>query len=295
MRRPSVWMVSFVLLVLLGLSGLATAAARPPLFFEANQGQTDPEVRFLARSGGYTLLLTPTEAVLALKGPAAVRMKLAGDANAAPEIVGEDPLTGKVNYLRGSDPGRWHKAVPTYGRVRYRAVYPGIDLVFYRKGGGLEYDFIVAPGADPTAIKLAFSGVDHTVIDERGDLVLRTAGEPLRLQKPIIYQMNGDRPHIVDGSYVQVSSHEVGFHVGAYDRTRALIIDPVLSYSTYLGGSGFDEPSGLAVDATGAAFVTGNTTSTDFPTANALQPALQRRRHEVGKLQRARRDLGALV
>ena len=163
--------------------------------------------------------------------------------------------------------------MPIYRRVKYSAVYPGIDLVYYGQSQQLEYDFIVAPGADPGTIKLGFAGVEQTTVDAQGDLVLKTAGGPLRFQKPVIFQISDSgRRHTVEGGYVHRSPHQIGFRVGAYDRTRPLIIDPVLSYSTYLGGSGVDEGNSIAVDATGAVYVSGNTASTDFPTMNAAQP-----------------------
>ena len=201
-----------------------------------------------------------------------MRMQLVGSA-ADPRVQGVDALPGKVNYFRGQDAASWQTRVPTYRRVKYSAVYPGIDLVYYGQSQQLEYDFIVAPGADPGTIKLAFAGAEQTTVDARGDLVLKTAGGPLRFQKPIIFQINdGGRRHPVEGGYVHRSPHQIGFRVGAYDRTRPLIIDPVLSYSTYLGGSGVDGGNGIAVDATGAVYVTGTTSSTDFPTVNAVQP-----------------------
>ena len=200
-----------------------------------------------------------------------MRMQLIGSA-ADPQVQGVDALPGKVNYFRGQDAASWQTKVPTYRRVKYSAVYPGIDLVYYGQSQQLEYDFIVAPGADPGTIKLGFAGVEQTTVDAQGDLVLKTAGGPLRFQKPIIYQIDGGRRHTVEGGYVHRSPHQIGFRVGAYDRTRPLIIDPVLSYSTYLGGSGNEEGNGIAVDATGAVYVTGTTSSTDFPTVNAAQP-----------------------
>jgi hypothetical protein len=185
-----------------------------------------------------------------------------------------DALPGKVNYFRGKDAASWQTKVPIYRRVKYSAVYPGVDLVYYGQSQQLEYDFIVAPGADPGTIKLGFAGVEQTTVDAQGDLALKTAGGPLRFQKPVIYQINGGRRRTVEGGYVHRSPHEIGFRVGAYDRTRPLIIDPVLSYSTYLGGSGIEEGNSIAVDATGAVYVTGTTSSTNFPTVNAAQPTL---------------------
>src|SRR6187551_2716160 len=230
-----------------------------PLTFEVNQGQTDDRVDFMARGPGYNIFLTATEAVFALpEAPAksgqrpVMRMQLIGSA-ADPQVQGVDALPGKVNYFRGQDTASWKTKVPIYRRVKYSAVYPGVDLVYYGQSQQLEYDFIVAPGADPNTIKLDFAGVEQTTVDAQGDLVLKTAGGPMRFQKPVIFQINGSgRRHTVEGGYVHRSPHQIGFRVGAYDRTRPLIIDPVLSYSTYLGGSGIDEGIGIAVDATGA-------------------------------------------
>jgi hypothetical protein len=243
-----------------------------PLAFEANQGQSNDRVRFLARGPGYNIFLTASEAVFALPRAPAMRMQLIGSA-ADPRVQGVDALPGKVNYFRGKDAANWQTGVPIYQRVRYSAVYPGIDLVYYGKSQQLEYDFIVAPGADPGAIKLAFAGVERTTVDARGDLILKTAGAPpLRFQTPVIYQTDGGGRHAVDGGYVRRGPHQIGFRVGAYDRTRPLIIDPVLSYSTYLGGSRTDGGDGIAVDATGAVYVAGTTSSTDFPGVNAVPP-----------------------
>jgi Beta-propeller repeat len=249
-----------------------------PLTFEVNQGQTDDRVDFLAHGPNYNIFLTATEAVFALPEASAksghrpvMRMQLVGSA-ADPAVQGVDALPGKINYFRGRDAASWKTKVPTYQRVKYSAVYPGVDLVYYGQSQQLEYDFIVAPGADPNTIKLGFAGVEQTTVDAQGDLVLKTAGGPLRFQKPVIYQINDGRRHPVEGGYVHRRRHQIGFRVGAYDRSRPLIIDPVLSYSTYLGGSGTEGSTGIAVDATGAVYVAGSTSSTDFPTVNAMQP-----------------------
>jgi len=250
-----------------------------PLTFEVNQGQTDDRVDFLARGPNYNIFLTATEAVFALPKASAksgqrpvMRMQIIGSA-ADPAVQGVDALPGKINYFHGKDSASWRTKVPTYQRVKYSAVYPGVDLVYYGQSQQLEYDFIVAPGADPNTIKLGFAGVEQTTVDARGDLVLKTGGGPLRFKKPIVYQLEGRHRHTIEGGYVHRSPHQIGFRVGAYDRTRPLIIDPVLSYSTYLGGSGDEGSTGIAVDATGAVYVSGTTSSTDFPTVNAMQPA----------------------
>jgi hypothetical protein len=258
----------------------AAHAYQLPLTFEINQGQTDGRVDFLARGPGYNIFLTATEAVFALPKASAksgqrpaMRMQLVGSA-ADPRAQGVDALPGKINYFRGQDSASWQTKVPIYRRVKYSAVYPGVDLVYYGQGQQLEYDFIVAPGADPSTIKLGFAGVEQTTVDAQGDLVLKTAGRPMRFQKPVIFQISDSgRRHLIEGGYVNRSPHQIGFRVGDYDRSRPLIIDPVLSYSTYLGGSGDEGSTGIAVDATGAVYVSGTTSSTDFPTVNAIQPA----------------------
>ena len=270
-----------------------------PLSFEANRGQTDKQVKFLSRGSGYTLFLTPTEAVLVLKhGQSAVgsqqsartdqskkteqrsqtvlRMKLV-DANPAPKVVGLDTLPGKVNYFIGNDPKSWSTDVPNYARVRYEEVYPGVDLIYYGKQRQLEYDFVVAPGADPQVVRLGFQGAEKFSFDEEGNLILQVGGVEVIFRAPVIYQeINGSR-QTVSGRYVRIAEHQVAFKVGAYDATRPLIIDPVLelSYSTYLGGSGFDSGSAIAVDAAGNAYVTVFTSSINFPTTfGVLQPAI---------------------
>jgi hypothetical protein len=278
-----------------------------PLSFEANQGQTASEVKFLARGSGYALFLTPGEAVLTLQKPKApeaaplrpgpagvkgrlsvsgaqaplrseappmiVRLKLVG-ANPNPTITGMDELPGRVNYLRGNDPQQWHTNLPTYGKVKYAQAYPGIDLLYYGNPRQLEHDFVVAPGADPSVIAMEVEGPGPACLDSRGDLVWVTAAGEVRLQEPRIYQEVAGRRREVAGGYAVGSGRRVGFRVGAYDARRPLVIDPVLVYATYLGGSGDDWGLGIAVDAAGNAYVTGLTTSSDFPgtTGSPVQP-----------------------
>jgi len=247
-----------------------------PLHFEANRGQADKAVRFLSHGAGYSLYLTADEAVLVLSKPAAdakrvaLRMNLVGAAR-TPAVSGIDELPGKANYLIGKDQSKWRRNVPTYARVRYREVYPGIDLVYYGNQRRLEYDFVVAPGADPSKIVLGFKGAEKLAIDAEGDLVLHTSSGDLRQHKPIIYQnVDGVRREI-DGSYVRKGAGRIGFKLAAYDRTQPLVIDPVLSYSTFLGGSAGEGIAGIAVDTTGAAYIAGSTGSADFPaTAGAF-------------------------
>jgi hypothetical protein len=257
---------------------VTAAYGQLPLQFELNQGQSDPQVKFLSRGPGYTLFLTATEAVLSLPTPAApsvLRLKLWG-AQANAEVRGAAPLPGQVNYFRGRDPAKWHRHIPTYAQVRYEGVYPGIDLVYYARQRQLEYDFVVAPEADPRQIRLAFEGTaDAPRLDAQGSLILPLASGEVRLQPPGVYQEVDGQRQAVAGRYVlhsEAGQVQVGFEVADYDRSRPLVIDPVLVYSTYGGGSGTDEGSRIAVDGEGQAYVTGRTDSADFPTLNALQP-----------------------
>jgi Beta-propeller repeat/Domain of unknown function DUF11 len=249
-----------------------TSYGRLPLMFEPNVGQTDARVSFLARGSGYGLFLTPQNAVLSLqrastKGKATsagvVRMKLVG-ASANPRIAGIDQLPGTSNYLIGNDPTKWRRKVPQYARVRYSAVYPGIDLVYYGKQGQLEYDFQVAAGADPKNIQLQFEGARGLKLNA-GDLTVETGDGSVRLQAPRVYQEEGSQSIPVDGRFVLLAQDRVGFALGEYDRARPLVIDPVLTYSTYLGGSGSEMLPSIAVDLAQSIYVTGATTSTDFP------------------------------
>ena len=256
---------------------LSETYGKLPLAFEANQGQTDSAIKFLSRGPGYGLFLAPTEALLALtRGSDAtaghteatvVGMKLVG-AKAKPEMVGVDPLPGKSHYFIGNDPKQWHTNVPQYAKVKYKAVYPGIDLIYYGNQRQLEYDLVVAPGADPKKIALAFQGVKTITIDKDGQLVLHTGAGDLIQHKPIVYQeINGERK-LLDGRYVLKDKQQVGFQVARYDRSKPLVIDPVLAYSTYLGGndctsrgscSAGDAGFSIAVDSAGNAYVTGRT------------------------------------
>jgi photosystem II stability/assembly factor-like uncharacterized protein len=319
--------------------------AKLPLSFEANVGQADSSVQFLAHGSGYGLYLTGTEAVMVLQHgsgvrnqgsgvtgqgsgaltefppsqdpldasrpdsplltpdprpvtPASVvRMQVLGS-NPAPQVVAHDQLPGKVNYFLGNDPTKWHTNVSTFARVEYENVYPGINLVYYGHQGQLEYDFVVAPGANPQVIHLGFTGADQVTLDGQGDLVLHAGRQDIVQHKPMVYQdVNGSRQQIASAfvlldkasgvalaprqlpALTQPGSpglaRQVGFALGAYDVSRPLVIDPVLSYSTYLGGSNLDWGFGIAVDAAGNAYVTGQTWSTDFPTANPFQTNLK--------------------
>ena len=222
------------------------------LAFEANLGQVGGPARFVARRPGFTAFLTATETVMVFYQPplapardspletgageagegrrgAVLRMKIVGG-TPAPRITGLDQLLGKVNYFIGPDPKRWRTNVPRYSRVRYQGVYPGIDLVYYGNQRQLEHDFIVAPGADPRAITLAFEGADRLELDGNGDLVIHMAGGEVRQKKPLVYQERGGVPEAIPGGYVLRGPREVGFEVAvSYDTERALVIDPELA------------------------------------------------------------------
>jgi len=255
-----------------------------PLSFEPNQGQTDARVDYVARGGGYGLFLTGGEAVLELQSARAgrtgersvVRMKLAG-ANESPKMSATDLLPGKSNYLIGNNPAKWHRNVPQFARVRYAQIYPGIDLVYYGNQGQLEYDFEVSPGADPKSVRLSFPGAQKLALDKTGNLVVKAEAGDVRLDAPRVYQRSGESREKVSGHFVLIAGNEVGIAVGQYDRSCTLVIDPVLSYSSYLGGSGVETSPSIAVDGAFNIYVAGQTTSGDFPlvTPAPTPPPLQ--------------------
>jgi uncharacterized repeat protein (TIGR01451 family) len=259
--------------------------AAAPLAFEANLGQTDSRVKFVTRGSGYGLFLTAEEAVLKVQHSGSrsdkaafesvIQMKLS-HANPQAEVSGEDRLPGKSNYLIGNNPSRWRTNVPQFARVHYRNVYPGIDLVYYGHQGSLEYDFVVTPGSDPRNVVLSFAGANQLQLNAAGDLVLSVPAGAIALHAPRVYQKFGSEEQPVEGEFVLLTQNEVGFQIGDYDRSRELIIDPVLTYSTYLGGTateGCVTVSGttilncpkIAVDNGFDFYVAGSTTSTDFP------------------------------
>ncbi len=278
----------------------STSSSRPvahslslPMFFEPNQGQTAPQVKFMARGAGYGLFLTADEAVLklqqAVSGPrtatpipspkpaSVIRMKLE-KANASALVSGVSPLPGKSNYFIGNDRSQWRQNIPQFARVQYQAVYPGVDLVYYGDQGQLEYDFRVAPGSDPNQIALSFTGADvHVDSESSGDLVLSTANGDIRFHAPHVYQPaapangSGTVEKTVAGSFRQLADNKIGFAIGDYDHSRELVIDPTLSYSTYLGGGG-ESLVKIAVDSASNIYVAGSTTSPDFPLSGSSSP-----------------------
>ena len=275
---------------------LIAAYGALPLAFEANQGQTDRRVKYLAHGPGYSVFLTAREAIFSLAAPAPapkqerhaenlrrrssrdsaelalVRMCLDGAA-AHPHTLPGEPLPGVSNYFLGKDPQHWQRSVPHYASVRYLQVYPGVDMLFHGGRRQLEFDFVVAPGAATSPIRLRFWGARQLTTNPSGDLVLASAAGQLRLHKPAAYQEQEGVRHLVEARFVLHRHHQVTLAFGRYDHGRELVIDPVLSYSTLLGGSAQDDATAIAVDSSGHAYVTGDTASPNFPGASATVSA----------------------
>jgi len=275
---------------------VASDFGRVPLSFEVNQGQSDSRVKFLSHGNGYSLFLTDSAAVLVLakhenrsKLPGrtsitggVIRMELS---RVRPDlrVAGMESLPGKANYFVGNDSAKWRAGVPTYARVKYEDVYPGIDLVYYGNQRQLEYDFVVSANADPKLLRLHFKGAERLSVTQSGDLTIRAKNGEIAFHKPVVYQLKDGVREPVDGRFRLIAGNSIGFVLGKYDHTRGVVIDPVLAYSTYLGGSATcldtwpvptpcDSGNAIAVDASGNAYVVGGTTSIDFPvTANAFQ------------------------
>ncbi|MFZ0318862.1 MAG: SBBP repeat-containing protein [Candidatus Sulfotelmatobacter sp.] len=276
----------------------ATFAALP-LAFEQNQGQADPQVKYMARGNGYKLFLTSSQAVFKLHkqggdsevrsmmmdrriGPAGikkmlrqkalqrskelvatVRMNMLG-ANPAGQVAAESPQPGKVNYFIGRDPSKWHPDVPLFGQVSYRNLYPGVDLVFHGSGGQLEFDYRVNPGANAKTIALGFQGADRVATNSAGDLILTTAAGPIAMQHPTAYQEKDGARHHVDVRF-RVSADNVTFDLGPYDHGRELVIDPTVTFSTYFGGDFAVYGSAITKDTNGNIFIAGATDSDSIP------------------------------
>ncbi|MDQ3009098.1 MAG: hypothetical protein M3X11_00120 [Acidobacteriota bacterium] len=249
-----------------------------PLRFEANQGQAAVPVKFIAHGQGYAFFLTDNEAVMEQGKPgqgntsATLRIKLAG-ANRQPRISGAAQMPGKMNYFIGNDSTQWKTDMPTYGQVKYEAVYPGIDLVYYGNQQQLEFDFMLAPGADPKQIKVSFAGAQKLRLDKNGDLIVETKAGEVRQHRPVVYQeINGHRQQIA-GSYKLSGKREVRFEIGDYDQTMLLVIDPALSYATFISETGGVALNDIAVDTAGNAYLVGGAQlSKFFTTPGALQP-----------------------
>lgn len=264
-----------------------------PLSFEANEGQISKEIRFASRGSNYNLLLTPNNAVLNLSPavknkdiksgkskikdfsqkdfPQTIKLNFI-NSNTTPNVIGLEKLLGQTNYLIGNDQRKWRTAISNYGKVKYENLYSGIDLIYYGNQGQLEYDFVVAPRADPSLIKMNFEGAKKLAIDKSGDLIIKTRGGSLKQHKPRVYQEINGKINEIKGEYVKLTRWDIGFKIGEYDRTRPLVIDPVLVFSTYINnGTGPSQGLGIAVDNSGNSYVVGSTASTNFSTINAVQ------------------------
>jgi hypothetical protein len=256
-------------------SGAAASLARQKLAqtfntrsitFEPNEGQADARIKYLSRSEGYSIGLTERGAVLRWHDQTAPDLQLVPSGASKAGIEAEAPQASHSNYLIGADRSRWHTDVPNYAQLRYRNLYPGIDWVLYGNPQQLEYDFVVAPGADPSRIALDVQGAGRLALDDAGDLLLTVKDHTLRQHKPVIYQTVDGQKKVVEGRY-RLKGKQIAFEVGDYDRKRPLIIDPVLTYSTRFGGSLPDQATAIAVDSDGNAYITGWTDATDFPVA----------------------------
>jgi hypothetical protein len=248
-----------------------------PISFEENHGQVDSQVQFLARAGKATMYFTPAEAVLVLDSRnsqnkpeiSALRLKWIG-ANPRLQMVAENPLPGRINYLIGRDPAQWHTGLPTFARVHYRGLFPGVDAIFYGNKGGIEYDLVLVPGADPAKISFALEGATSMRLANSGDLVLTLRDAEVRQLKPMVYQeINGAR-RLLPAHYIIHRDKTVGFEIAGFNRNLPMVIDPRLAYSTYLGSDTVDTVTSVAVDQFGNAYATGSTVF-GFPTKNPAQ------------------------
>ncbi|HTS13041.1 MAG TPA: choice-of-anchor D domain-containing protein [Candidatus Limnocylindrales bacterium] len=277
---------------------IADSYGEMPLRFEKNIGQTAPEVQFLSHGSGYQIFLTPQQVVLELNHPERSKKSLVkartraalsrrasvlrlhfDAANSDVEMTGIDKLPGRIDYFMGKNPRNWHTDVPSYGRVAYCSIYPGVDALFYGSHRQLEYDLVVAPGANPRQISLSIEGARSMRVDRSGNLVMHVSAGDVELMKPAVYQEVSGSRRLVAANYV-VTGNRVHFWIGSYDSNAPLVIDPVLNYSTYLGGGpgnsfwGYDGGYSIAVNGSGDAFVTGSTSSTTYPTtASPISPS----------------------
>jgi hypothetical protein len=267
----------------------ALALARMPIRFEANAGQHPNEARFVARRGTAALVLGDEGATLSIHQRRAPKVqrgvpgrtdvdmrsnrvvlgyKVAGGRTVKP--VASEQLATKTNYFIGSDRSKWHTNIPTYAKVTYPNVLDGVDLVYHGENGSLEYDFVVAPGTSVETVAMNVEGAGNLTLTDSGELRIHTYAGDIVQPRPVVYQRDAKgAKHTVASSYRLVGREKVAFQVGDYDRARPLVIDPVIGFATYLGGTGYDDLTGVAIDAAGNTYVTGATYSVDFPTVNA--------------------------
>jgi hypothetical protein len=257
-----------------------------PLSFEENHGQSDKQVRFMARGGDYMTFITPGESVLAIAPrtkagrpgdkQATVKVRLDGSRRDA-RVTGFDRLPGQANYFIGSDPKKWHTKIPTYAKVKCEQPVPGVDVVYYGNQRQLEYDYVVAPGTDPEKLTVCYDGVQKATVDANGDLLLKTGVSDIRQPKPVAYQVDdAGRKVPVEARYEMLASagdtSRVRFDLGSYDHRRSVVIDPtILVWSTFIGGSHSDWALDVVTDAAGNAYVTGTTVSSNFPSVGLGQ------------------------
>ncbi|MBI4911016.1 MAG: hypothetical protein HY820_45825 [Acidobacteria bacterium] len=270
-----------------GPAQAAEMIARGPVYFEPNVGQSDEEVKFIARGVGQQIFLMGNEAVMVMHrrmpgkdgrytrafaeySARPIRMKMEG-AQAPEKAEGIGRLASYSNYFLGPDPAKWRSRVPHYEKASFTNVYAGIDLVYYATQKQLEFDFIVKPGADPDSIRLSYQNVDKTKVDENGDLILMAGEYTIRQQKPHIYQEVDGRRRKIEGSYMLLADGKVGFRLRNYDKERAVVIDPILTFATFLGGNGQEAGGSIQIDNQQNAFIAGQTASTNFPTRTPFQ------------------------
>jgi Glucodextranase, domain B/Beta-propeller repeat len=282
-------------------SRAANAYGSLPLSFEANEGQTNASVKYLAQAEGYTVFLTDREAVIVRRQQCKESPFLAKlDAKSRNELVGRkigrmllqrdqvckshalriaidgaaanarleplQQLPGKANYLVGADRSKWRTGIPSYSQVRYKGIRPGVDLTYYGNGRQLEFDLALSPGADPNEIALKFPGEERLSFTRTGDVRIGSTRDGLLLRRPSIYQYEAGREQRVEGEFVRLAQARIGIRVGSYNRSEPLIIDPVLAYSSFIGGTDGDTAAeGIAVDSSGNVYLAGSTSATTFP------------------------------
>ena len=253
---------------------------RLPLIFEPNVGQAADGIQWISRTMDGTLLMTPAEATLVVRGTEKedkrVTMRVVGGRQSA-KAEPVEALPSYSNYFIGNDRSKWHTRVPHYSKIKYKNVYPGVDLLYYGSDRRLEYDFILSPGVNYSVIELAFDGADKLNVDRNGDLIINVAGLAIRQFRPKVYQWIDGKQQTVDGAYRISHGDRVQFALGRYDRSQPLVIDPVLQYSTYVGGTGHERGSAIAIDRSGAAYITGHTNS------SGLRSVLRDQQNFAGK------------
>src|SRR5579872_4692278 len=245
-----------------------------PLRFEENWAGTDTQARYIARGPNFLVSLAPAETWLRWKNER-IRTRLIG-ASRDTRIEPEQKLPGSANYFLGNAT-EWRHDVRGYARVRYHEIYPGIDLIFHGEQGRLEYDFVVAPNVDPQCIQLELDGQRDLKIDAGGDLVVSTKVGDIRWKRPDLFQEIDGKRIPVTGRFVRIGKRSVGFAIGDYDARRELVIDPALSYSTFLGGNGNEFARGIGIDGAGNVYIAGGTTSPNLPVVSAVQTSYQGR------------------